>query len=108
MVSLDVEYTYLHGILTSHCHAQQSYVSNNVSGYCQKSREYSCVNVPGRLSLGTQLEMIVSAPIVIPAAPKPATARPTINIDEEVAAPQSKEPSSKIPKKAIKVHCFYD
>jgi hypothetical protein len=64
-----------------------------------RCRDCSYVNVPGRLSLGTQLEIIVSAPIIIPAAPKPATARPTMNIDEEAAAPQSKEPSSKIPKK---------
>lgn len=43
---------------------------------------------------------------MIPAAPKPAIARPTISIDEETAAPQSKEPSSKVPKKARKVHYF--
>ena len=62
------------------------------------------VNLPGRLFFGTQLERIVSAPVTIPDAPKPATARPTISIDEETAAPQSKEPSSKVPKKARNVH----
>jgi hypothetical protein len=62
------------------------------------------VNVPGRLSNGRRPEMIVIAPIMIPAAPKPATARPTINIDEETAAPQSTEPSSNIPKNVRYVH----
>lgn len=54
--------------------------------------------------MGAQPEIMVMAPNIIPAAPKPATARPTINIAEETAAPQSTDPSSKIAKKAKKVH----
>lgn len=62
--------------------------------------------LPARFSKGAQLEMMMRAPLIIPAAPKPATARPTINMTEETAAPQSTEPSSKIAKKTRKVHCF--
>jgi hypothetical protein len=47
---------------------------------------------------------MVKAPFRIPAVPIPATARPTINIFEEVARPQIKEPISKMPKNAMKVH----
>lgn len=61
--------------------------------------------LPGRFSSGAQLETMVMAPLMIPAAPKPATARPTINIAEETAAPQSKDPSSNIPKKNRNDHC---
>jgi hypothetical protein len=44
--------------------------------------------------------MIVYEPLNRPDEPMPATARPTINIAEFVAAPQSNEPSSKVAKKA--------
>jgi len=43
--------------------------------------------------------MIVMAPLMMPAAPSPATARPTINMAEETAAPQRTEPTSKMKKK---------
>lgn len=58
----------------------------------------------GRFSIGAQAETIVMAPLIIPAAPKPATARPTINMVEETAAPQSTDPSSKIAKKTKNDH----
>jgi len=54
----------------------------------------------------TQLEMIAVAPIMILGAPKPATTRPTINIEEETAAPQINEPSSKFPKNVRNVHYY--
>ena len=44
------------------------------------------------------------APFKIPEVPIPATARPTINIFEEVATAHIKDPSSKMAKKAMKVH----
>jgi len=47
---------------------------------------------------------MVKAPFKIPEVPIPATARPIINILEEVATPQIREPNSKTAKKAIKVH----
>jgi hypothetical protein len=49
--------------------------------------------------------MIVRVPFIKPEDPIPATARATINIVEEVATPQSREPSSKTKKKHIKAHC---
>jgi hypothetical protein len=48
--------------------------------------------------------MISRAPFKMPEVPMPAITRPTINIAEEVATPQSKEPSSKMKKKPRKVH----
>jgi hypothetical protein len=48
--------------------------------------------------------MISSAPFKIPEVPKPAMTRPTINIAEEFANPQIREPSSKMKKKPRKVH----
>lgn len=49
---------------------------------------------------------MVSAPFMTPAAPKPAMARPTINISEEVETPHSSEPISKTEKKTMKDHFF--
>ena len=48
--------------------------------------------------------MMVAAPFRIPEVPIPATARPTINIVEDVEMPHIKEPNSKRAKKAMKVH----
>ena len=59
---------------------------------------------PGRFSRGAQLDTIVMAPLIIPAAPRPAMARPIISIKEEFANPHSSDPSSKTPKKKRKVH----
>jgi hypothetical protein len=47
---------------------------------------------------------MVKAPFRIPEVPIPATARPTINIFEEVDTAQINEPNSKRAKKAMKVH----
>jgi hypothetical protein len=44
-------------------------------------------------------------PLISPAAPMPAMARPTIRKDEDVAAPDRREPSSKIEKNVKNVHC---
>ena len=60
-------------------------------------------NIPGRLCIGAEEAIIVSAPIDNPEHPSPATARPRMNIFEETATPHSKEPSSKRPKKARNV-----
>lgn len=46
----------------------------------------------------------VNAPLMMPDAPKPAMARPTINIADDWAAPQIAEPTSKMKKNAKKVH----
>jgi hypothetical protein len=48
--------------------------------------------------------MMRIVPENIPADPKPATARPTIRAVEVGAAPQTKEPISKIPKAIKKTH----
>lgn len=48
---------------------------------------------------------IVYAPFRSPEAPIPATARPTMNIAEDCAAPHNAEPSSKMKKQHRKVHC---
>jgi hypothetical protein len=45
--------------------------------------------------MGTQAAMIVKAPLIMPDEPKPATARPTINILEDIATPQRRDPNSK-------------
>jgi hypothetical protein len=48
--------------------------------------------------------MISMAPFNMPEVPKPATTRPPINIFEEFATPQIKEPISKSTKKLRNVH----
>ena len=60
--------------------------------------------IPALFSSGTQAAMIVRAPFIIPDAPIPATALPTINIFDEVATPQSNDPNSKSARKEIKVY----
>jgi hypothetical protein len=51
-------------------------------------------------------------PLTRPEPPIPATARPIINIVEELAAPHSTEPSSKRQRKAkkvyFKINCVYN
>jgi len=59
----------------------------------------------GRLASGRHAARMVRAPLMSPEPPMPATARPTINILEELATPQSKEPSSKMARKVRKVNC---
>lgn len=48
--------------------------------------------------------MVVRAPVVMPEDPKPAMARPTMNMIDDWAAPQRADPSSKIKKKMRKHH----
>jgi hypothetical protein len=48
--------------------------------------------------------MISRHPFNMPAAPKPATALPIINIAEDTARPHIREPSSKSARKAMKVY----
>src|ERR1700722_5923862 len=62
------------------------------------------LRIPGRLDNGTDPAMIVNPPFWRPEDPIPATARRTINILEDEAMPQSKEPNSKTTKKARNVH----
>jgi len=54
--------------------------------------------------MGAHSAIMTMAPFKIPEVPIPAIARPTINIFEEVATAQIKEPTSKTAKKARKVH----
>jgi hypothetical protein len=56
------------------------------------------LNTPGRFSIGTELEMMMRAPLMMPAAPIPAIARPTMSMAEETAAPHRTEPISKMRK----------
>ena len=49
--------------------------------------------------------MISMAPFKMPEVPKPAITRPPINMLEEFASPQIKEPISKRTKKLRNVHC---
>ena len=58
----------------------------------------------GRWRRGTEWARMINAPEKIPAHPSPAIARPTISAFEVGAAPQIKDPSSKIPIAAKKVH----
>ena len=60
--------------------------------------------IPALLCNGTQAEMIVSAPLTNPEPPIPDTARPTINIFDEVARAVIIEPNSKTKRKNIKTH----
>jgi len=55
--------------------------------------------------MGTEAAIIVKAPFWRPEEPSPATARPMMSIVDEVATPQSSDPSSKTAKKMRKVHC---
>jgi hypothetical protein len=52
-----------------------------------------------------EFDKIVRAPFISPAAPIPATARPTINIFELTETPQRSDPTSKMPTKVRNVHC---
>lgn len=54
----------------------------------------------GRCRRGTVLAMIKIAPLKIPAAPRPATARPMMRVIEFGATPDIKEPSSNTNKAA--------
>lgn len=49
----------------------------------------------GRNWRGTAAATTTKLPLVIPALPKPAIARPTIKVNEFLATPQSSDPTSK-------------
>ena len=61
-------------------------------------------NLLGLFAIGTHPAIIVNAPLMRPELPMPATVRPTINMCDETATPQSNGPSSKRTKKIMKVH----
>ena len=48
--------------------------------------------------------MVVRQPVNRPEEPRPAIARPIMNIADDCAAPHMAEPTSKTKKKARKVH----
>jgi hypothetical protein len=56
------------------------------------------------LCKGEDAARIVRAPLIKPEAPIPATALPTINIFEDWAVAQRREPSSKTARKNRKVY----
>jgi hypothetical protein len=60
--------------------------------------------LPGCLGNGTAACTMLYAPLSIPEAPKPATARPMMSMFEDTAVPQRREPNSKMPKKTRNVH----
>lgn len=49
---------------------------------------------------------MVRAPLNSPDEPSPATVRPAINMEEELARPQIKDPASNRIKKKMYVHLF--
>ena len=63
-------------------------------------------DVPGLLGMGTDAATIVKAPFCIPDPPIPATARPTINILEDVAIAQIRDPTSNMKKNVRNDHCY--
>jgi hypothetical protein len=54
--------------------------------------------------MGIQQAIIVKAPFIRPAPSMPATALPTMNIFDELATAERREPNSKRPKKTINVN----
>ena len=58
----------------------------------------------GRFSRGADRAMMVIAPFIKPDDPRPATARPTMSMFDDVATPQSREPSSKMNRKIKNTH----
>jgi hypothetical protein len=63
------------------------------------------LHILGDLCNGTDEEMMVNAPFIKPEDPRPATARATISIFEDVAMPQRSDPNSKMKKNTRNVHC---
>lgn len=70
----------------------------------RKNQNYN-LDSPGRLSNGTAPAIIVMPPFKRPELPIPAIALPPISMDEELASPQMRDPSSKRPKKMRYDHC---
>jgi hypothetical protein len=63
-------------------------------------------SILGLLSIGMHAAMIVRPPLIMPAPPIPAIALPTMNIFDEIATPEMREPTSKRAKKDRNV--FYN
>jgi hypothetical protein len=61
----------------------------------------------GLFSSGTAQEMMVMPPLKFPAAPRPAMTRPAMNMEDEFARAQIREPSSKRRVKVRYVYCFW-
>jgi hypothetical protein len=70
----------------------------------QSKKGQNDINILGLLTRGIVTEMMENAPFMSPAHPRPDTALPTMNMLDEVATAQSKDPSSKTAKKQRKVH----
>ena len=87
--------------LTTNDKSNQSYHHSSVNYQIFRG---CCIIVPGLFAIGTHPAIMVKAPFSIPDDPIPATARPTINIFEELDTPQINEPNSKMVKNDIKVH----
>lgn len=87
--------------LTSHedtyVHFKHRFISND----SDSARTKKGVILP-RFSIGMHLATIVKPPFTMPDPPMPATALPTINIFDEVATPDRRDPSSKTPRKTMK------
>jgi hypothetical protein len=64
-------------------------------------------SIPGRLCIGTEPAIIVSAPLTIPDVPMPEMARPMINTLDELATPLIKDPTSKSRKKLRKTTLYF-
>lgn len=60
--------------------------------------------LPGRFFIGTAPAIIVMPPFKRPELPMPAITLPPISMAEEFASPQTRDPSSKIPKKVRYAH----
>ncbi len=58
-----------------------------------------------RFSRGTEADTMVKAPLIRADAPIPETARPTISMADDCAAPQMTDPNSKKAKNAMNDHC---
>lgn len=58
----------------------------------------------GCLRVGRDAAMVLKAPVAMPEHPRPAMARPTINMEDDWAAPQSADPTSNMKKKTRKHH----
>ena len=57
--------------------------------------------------MGETVPIITNPPFIKPDAPMPAIARPTINMMELWAAPQMRDPISKIERNTMNVICLH-
>jgi hypothetical protein len=92
---------WLRVLLTAHQNPQIRFKEQSVSVTARGGRKY---HILARFSMGMQQAKIVKAPFTMPEPPMPATARPTMNILDDVATPLRREPSSKRPRKNMKVN----